>query len=180
MATTAASGTALSRILGGSGTTDDYLQVLGQVGPAALSAYGSANIAGDYKDLANKYMAMGEPYGNELQRISNDPNAFYTSPQATGATERILQRLSVSGNPAGSGYSQALATDALYDQYGKERDRLAGYGGLTAYNSAAPSASGAAINAKGSIYGDIGAGLGEVFNPKPSLAQLLRQYGGAI
>lgn len=177
-ATQAAGSTALQRILSGNGTSADYLSVLGQAAPSLLSAYGSYQQAGDYKDLAEKYMAMGAPYRNELARISADPNAFYTSPTATKATESVLQRLSAThGNPAGSPYAQALTVDALYDQYGSERDRLAGYGGLTAYNSAAPSAAGTAINAAGSVYGDIGYGIGNVMNPQQSLAQLLKQYG---
>ena len=175
---TAASGTALSRILAGGGTDADWLQVIGQAGPSILSAIGSYSQAGDYKDLANKYMAMGAPYREELSRISADPNAFYTSPTATKATESVLQRLSAThGNPAGSPFAQSLTIDALYDEYGKERDRLAGFGGLTAYNQAAPGASAAGIGAQGAVLGDIGFGLGNVLNPQPSLAQLLRQYG---
>ena len=171
--------TALQRILSGNGTDADYLSVIGQVAPSLLSAYGSSQQADDYKELADKYMAMGAPYRDELARISADPNAFYTSPTATKATEAVLQRLSSQyGNPAGNPYAQSLTIDALYDKYGSERDRLAGYGGLTQYNAAAPGAAGTAINAEGSVYGDIGYGIGNVMNPQQqTLAQLLRQYG---
>ena len=175
---TTASGTALSRILAGGGTDADWLQVIGQAGPSVLSAIGSYSQAGDYKDLAEKYMAMGAPYRDEVSRISADPNAFYSGPQATKATESVLQRLSAThGNPAGSPFAQSLTIDALYDQYGRERDRLAGFGGLTQYNAAAPGASAAGIGAQGAVLGDIGYGIGNVLNPQPSLAQLLRQYG---
>jgi hypothetical protein len=67
--------------------------------------------------------------------------------------------------------------DALYDQYGAERDRLAGYGGLTQYASAAPGAASQAIGAKGTVFGDLGYGVGSVLNPPPkqmTLAELLR------
>ena len=108
-ATTAGGSTALQRILAGNGTGADYLSVIGQVAPSLLSAYGSSQQAGDYKDLANKYMAMGAPYRDELSRISADPSAFYTSPTATKATEAVLQRLSSQyGNPAGNPYAQSL------------------------------------------------------------------------
>ena len=173
-----ATGTALSRIIGGNGTTQDYLELAGQVGPSLISAYGSGKQADAYSDLANKYMAMGAPYRDELSRISADPNAFYTSPTATKATESVLQRLSSQyGNPAGNPYAQALTVDALYDQYGAERDRLAGYGGLTQYASAAPGAASQAIGAKGTVYGDLGYGVGSALNPPPkqmTLAELLR------
>lgn len=175
---TAATGTALSRILDGTATTQDYLALTGQVAPSLLSAYGSDQQADAYKDLASKYMAMGAPYRDELSRISADPNAFYTSPTATKATESVLQRLSSKyGNPAGNPYAQALTVDALYDQYGAERDRLAGYGGLTQYASAAPGAASQAIGAQGTVYGDLGYGVGSVLNPPPkqmTLAELLR------
>jgi hypothetical protein len=174
----AATGTALSRIIAGKGTTQDYLELAGQVGPSLFSAYGSSKQADAYSDLAKQYISMGKPYRDELSRISADPNAFYTSPTATKATESVLQRLSAThGNPAGSPYAQALTVDALYDQYGAERDRLAGYGGLTAYNSAAPGAASNAIGAKGTVYGDLGYGAGNVLNPPPkqmTLADLLR------
>ena len=177
---TAATGTALSRILDGSSQgSGDYLSVAGQVLPAALSAYGSYQQSQDMQDLAKRYEGYGAPYRQTLADISQDPNKFYESPTATKATDAILRRLSVAGNPAGNPYSQALGVDALYKEYGAERDRLAGFGGLTQYNSAAPGAAAGAINAQGSIYSDLGYGLGNVLSPKPTLAQQLAQYKAA-
>lgn len=180
---TVAKGTALSRILAGSGTSDDYLQVVGQVGPSLLSAYGSKVQADRYGDLAGRYEGYGAPYRQNLADITNDPSKFYDSPGATKATDAILRRLSIAGNPAGNPYSQALGIDALYKEYGTERDRQAGYGGLTAYSNAAPGLAAGAINAQGSIYGDIGYGIGNVLSPKKTLAQQLAEYkaaGGVI
>ena len=176
--TTAATGTALSRILNGTATQDDYLQLAGQVGPSLISAFGSGKQADAFGDLANQYIALGAPYRDELSRISADPNAFFTSPTATNATESVLQRLSAThGNPAGSPFAQALTVDALYDQFGAERDRLARFGGLTTFNQAAPQSSQNAINARGTVFGDVGFGVGNVLNPPPkqmTLAELLR------
>lgn len=172
----ATSGTALSRILAGSGTTPDYLSVGGAIVPAALSAYGSKVQADKLGELAGRYEAYGAPYRQTLADISTDPSKFYNSPAATKATDAILRRLSVRGNPAGDPYSQALGIDALYKEYGAERDRLAGYGGLTQYNAATPGLASGAIGAQGAIYSDIGYGLGNVLNPKPTLAQQLAQF----
>ena len=175
---TTAGGTALSRILGGTATESDYLELAGQVGPSVLSAIGSKQQADASKALSDKLFAMGEPYRNKLLEITNDPSKFYDSPAATKATESVLQRLSAThGNPAGSPYAQQLTIDALFDNIGEERDRLAGHGGLINYNAAAPGAATNAIDAKGSIYSDIGYGVGNVLNPPPkqmTLADLLR------
>jgi hypothetical protein len=147
--------------------------------PAALSAYGSYAQSQELGDLAKRYEGYGAPYRQTLADISADPSKFYDSPTATKATDAILRKLSIAGNPAGNPYSQALGVDALYKEYGAERDRLAGFGGLTQYNAAAPAAATGAINAQGSIYGDIGYGIGNVMNPKPTLAQQLAQYRAA-
>src|SRR3990167_7049674 len=99
---TAATGTALSRILDGSGTSEDYLSVTGQVLPAALSAYGSYAQSQEMGDLAKRYEAYGAPYRQNLADISADPSKFYDSPGATKATDAILRKLSIAGNPAGN------------------------------------------------------------------------------
>lgn len=178
-AATIAKGTALSRILAGSGTSDDYLQLAGQVGPSLLSAYGSKVQADQFGNLANRYESYGAPYRQNLADITNDPSKFYDSPGATKATDAILRRLSIAGNPAGNPYSQALGVDALYKEYGTERDRQAGYGGLTAYNQATPGLAAGAIGAQGTVYSDLGYGVGNVLAPKKTLAQQLAEYKAA-
>jgi hypothetical protein len=140
-------------------------RLLSSGGAAALGYLGADKQADAMGDLADRYMAMGEPYRQKLAEISADPSVFYDSPTATKATDAVLRRLSVGGNPAGNPYAQALTIDALYDQYGRERDRLAGFGGLTQYNAAAPGASASAIGAEANKYNAIGAGLADYFNP---------------
>ena len=171
--------TALSRILDGSGSTADYTSVLGNVGMAAYGADASDRQTDAYKELAEKYMAMGAPYRDELAAISTDPNKFYEGPAAQEGLEAVLRRLSVNGNPAGSPYSQSLALGSLYDKYGQERDRLAGFGGLTAYNSAAPGAAATAIGSTSNTYNALGAGAADLFGARKqrSLAEILRDGG---
>jgi hypothetical protein len=131
--------------------------------------------------LANQYMEMGAPYRSKLAEISDNPQAFYDSPQAQQATESVMRRLSAThGNVAGSPYAQALTVDALSGQYGQERDRLAGYGGLTQYNAAAPGAATAAIGSQANFYNALGGGIADVTTPRnrPStLAEILRAGG---
>lgn len=174
---TAASGTALSRILDGNASTADYASVLGNVGMAAYGAYASDKQTDAYKELANKYLAMGEPYRGKLAEISADPNQFYNSPGAQQAMKSYNQSITPqTGNPAGSPYAQALGIEALYKQYGAERDRLAGFGGLTAYNSAAPGAASAAIGSQANMYNAIGAGAADLFGARRqrTLAEILQ------
>ena len=174
--TTAASGTALSRVLGGSGTTEDYLQLFGQAAPSLLGMYASNQQTNALEGLANQYASYGAPYREQLANISNDPDQFYNSPGAQGALQATLRKLSVNGNPAGSPYMQALATDSLYRDYGAERDRLAGYGGLTQYNSAVPGLATGAINSTSNFYNSLGYGIGSVTNPPQSLSEMLKNY----
>jgi hypothetical protein len=79
--------------------------------------------------------------------------------------------LSVQGNPAGSGNAlheiQNYASNQLFGRLGQEKDRLAGFGGLTAYNAAAPGAATGAVNAQRGVFDAIGAGAADVFNPRP-------------
>jgi hypothetical protein len=180
---TAATGTALQRILDGSATTQDYLTLTGQVAPSLLGMYASGQQTDALTGLANQYMEMGAPYRSRLAEISADPNQFYESPQAQQATESVLRRLSAThGNVAGSPYAQALTTDALFGQYGQERDRLAGYGGLTQYNAAAPGAATAAIGSQANFYNALGGGIADVTTPRTqprTLAEILRAGGYA-
>ena len=173
--TTTGGGTALGRILSGNGTLDDYLSVLGQAAPAALGALGADRMADLYKEQSDRYFNMGAPYRSRLEATYADPSAYLTSPEVTvpvqQGTDALARALSVQGNPAGSGTAlhelQNYASNQLFGRLGQERDRLAGFGGMTAYNSAAPGAANNAIGAQRGIYDAIGAGAADVFNPRP-------------
>lgn len=148
---------------------------LGKLLPAGLGMYASNQQANKLSELAQKYQDFGAPYRQQLADISANPDNFYNSLGAQKATDAVLNKLSIGGNPAGSANKQALTIDSLYDQYGKERDRLAGFGGLTNYNQAAPNLEAQAIGANANMWNAAGAGLNDIFNPKTSLADLLKQ-----
>lgn len=165
---------ALGGALGGSGSNsiwDMFTKLL----PAGLGMYASNQQANKLSELAQKYQDYGAPYRQQLADISANPDNFYNSLGAQKATDAVLNKLSIGGNPAGSANKQALTIDSLYDQYGKERDRLAGFGGLTNYNQAAPNLEAQAIGANANMWNAAGAGLNDIFNPKTSLADLLKQ-----
>lgn len=157
------------------GDSQSLMGLLGKLSPSLLGMYASNQQANKLSELAQKYQDFGAPYRQKLAEISADPNAFYNSEGAQKATDTVLRKLSIGGNPAGSANKQALTIDSLYDQYGKERDRLAGFGGLTNYNQAAPQLETQAIGANANMWNAAGAGLNDIFNPKPSLSELFKQ-----
>jgi len=181
----ATGGSALSKIIAGEGGLEEWMKLGGQVLPSLISAYGSQKQANAQGDLADRYFGMGAPYRGRLEALYADPGAFLSSPevqipvqQGTDATARAL---SVQGNPAGSGRAlqeiQNYSANQLFGKLGQEKDRLAGFGGLTAYNQAAPVAAQNAITAQGTVYGDLGYGVGQVLNPQQqSLQSILKQY----
>lgn len=154
--------------------------------PAAFGAYASDRQSSAYGDLAGQYQQMGEPYRQRLSDLYSDPSSFLNSPEVQlpiqQGTNILARSLSTQGNPAGSGNAlqelQNYSTNALYSRLGQEKDRLAGFGGLTAYNQAAPGAAANAINAKKGVYDAIGAGAADIFNPAQSnsLYDLYRMY----
>ena len=188
----AAGGSALGRILGGNGTTEDYLSTLGTLGATGLGIYGANQQADAYSDLANQYMAMGAPYRSRLESLYSDPQAYLTSPEVQvpvqQGTDALARSLSARvGNPIGNPTAlqeiQNYATNQFYNRLGAERDRLAGYGGLTAYNAAAPGASSAAVGAERGIYDAVGAGLADITNPRPrqvTLSDIYRAARGGV
>lgn len=153
----------------------DLLSMLGKIAPSLLGMYASNEQTNALKDLAGKYAEYGAPYRQQLADITADPSKFYNSTAAQQGVNSVLSKLSIGGNPSGSPYKQQLAVDSLWNDYGKERDRLAGFGGLTNYNAAAPSLDAQAVNSQGNMYNALGAGLNDIFNPKTSLADLLKQ-----
>ena len=186
--TQAAKSTALSRILAGNGTTEDYLTLAGQVAPSLLGAYASDKQTDALKDQAARYEAMGAPYRGRLADLYADPSAFLTSPEVTvpvqQGTDALARALSTRGNPAGSGTAlseiQNYASNQLFSRLGSEKDRLAGFGGLTAYNAAAPGAATNAIGSSSNFYNALGYGAGQVLNPpQMSLVDLMKQYNVA-
>jgi len=178
---TAATGTALQRILDGSGTTQDYLTLAGQVAPSLLGMHASNEQTDALTRLADRNFEIGAPFRSRLAEISEDPNLFYDSPQAKQATESVLRRLSAThGNVAGSPYGQALTIDALAGQFGQERDRLANFGGLTAFNQAAPGSATAAIGSQANFFNALGGGIADVTTPRRqnmTLSEILRAGG---
>lgn len=160
---------------------------LGSLLGAGLGAVGSYEQTQAFKDLAQQYMAMGAPYRDKLSALYADPNAYLHSAEVTTpvqmGTDALSRSLSIKGNPFGSGHAlqelQDYATNGLYGQLQSEKDRLANYGGLAKFASAAPGAATSAINASGGMYNALGYGLGSLMNPtqQPNQSAMLNMLG---
>jgi len=178
------SSTALENILNGNGTDSDWIKLFGQVGPSLLGMYASNQQANAYGDLAARYEGYGAPYRSKLSELYSDPTAFLNSQEVQVpvqlGTDAMARALSTQGNPAGSGSAmqqlQNYASNTLFSRLGQEKDRLAGFGGLTQYASAAPQIASGAIDANRGVYDSIGYGIGQVANPPRSLSDILKQY----
>ena len=148
-------------------------QILAGAIPAAFGAYGANQQANAYEGLARDYMNMGAPYRGRLADLYNNPSAFLSSPEVQvpvqQGTDALARALSVQGNPIGSGTAlqelQNYSANQLFGRLGQEKDRLGGFGGLSAYNQAAPQAASNAIGANKGIYDAFGAGAADVFYP---------------
>jgi hypothetical protein len=152
--------------------------------PAAAGAYGASQQAEAYKELANKYMALGEPsrarYEASFQpgfSMANEPG--YKDALAL-TTKETLHALSPSGNPAGSpnAWQQTLQdVNAKFSMPAlNEYRRLnAGAGGLASLTAAAPGAASAGINAEKGVYDALGAGAADIFHTPKSLSDILRE-----
>ena len=155
------------------GSLPGMSQILAGAIPAAFGAYGANQQANAYEGLARDYMNMGAPYRSKLSDLYSNPTAFLNSPEVQvpvqQGTNALARALSVNGNPIGSGTAlqelQNYSSNQLFGRLGQEKDRLAGFGGLSAYNQAAPGAAGNAINANKSIYDAFGAGAADIFYP---------------
>jgi hypothetical protein len=169
---------------GGAGAGISLGQIAAGAIPAAFGAFGANQQARQYGALANQYMAMGAPYRSRLSELYSDPEDWLNSAEVQipiqQGTNILARSLSTKGNPTGSGNAlqelQNYASKQLFDRLGQEKDRLAGFGGLSSYSAAAPSAANAQIGAQKGIYDAIGAGAADIFNPprRITLQDLMR------
>lgn len=105
--------------------------------------------------------AQGAPYRDQLASLyaPGGAEAFLSSPAITApvdqATNSLARALSVKGNPAGSPAAMAeiqkYAANSLAGLLGQEKDRLAGFGGLSQYAQSGAAVPGIGTNLTGSV-----------------------------
>lgn len=183
----AAPGSALSRILDGSASTADWLNISGNLASTGLGIYGSRRAADAYGNLNRQYMEMGAPSRARYEASMSPGFDPTTIPGYSGAVDTaskgVLARLAATGgnpygNPGGliEANKQIISGTALpaIDAY----QRLnAGTGGYAGFNAAAPGMATSQVGAQGGIYNAVGSGLAGLLSPQPSLLDTLRGLG---
>lgn len=172
------------KLFGGDGNALNTSNLLGTLLSSGLGAYAANKQTSALEELAKRYEGYGAPYRQRLSDLTTNPLSFLTSPEVTTSvnqgTQALMRALSTQGNPFGSGNAlqqgQSYATDQLFGRLGQEKDRLAGYGGLTTYNAAAPQASTNAINSTSNMWNALGSGVSNIFNPPKTMAQTMADF----
>jgi hypothetical protein len=107
----------------------NMLSMLGQLGGAGIGLLGSKQQSDALKDLQAQMSGQRAPFLNKAVGYLNNPESFYTSPEATGAANATMRALSTQfGNPGTSPTAQGLATGALYDRYSNTVNSLGSLG----------------------------------------------------
>ena len=161
------------------------LSDLGNVAGTGIATVGSVlaqqDIAARNEALAREYMGYGAPSRTRYEAsfapgfdITQDP-ALKSALDASN--ESMLRKASINGNPAGNPGVLAeilkYATSNVALPYLQNyRNQNASTGGFNAFSTAAPGAANNAINATGSMYGDIAGGLADILNPRRQQKQV--------
>lgn len=180
----AAGGTALSKLLDGSASASDFLELAGKLAGPAIGAIASNRQANSFEDLANKYMDFGAPSRARYEAsyapgFSMDMDPGYKD-ALDSTTKSFLHKASVTGNPVDSPNAwQQTLTDVnskfAYPALQDYRKTNASSGGLATFAAAAPGMETSAINSTRGIYDSIGAGAADIFNPPKSMVDLMRE-----
>jgi hypothetical protein len=162
----------LKALINGTAGQDDYLKLLGAVGPSVASALWSNYMAGKTEDQANKFSSYGAPYRDKLAQsyepgfsMGNEPGYADALNQSAKAT---LAGLSTRGNPAGSPNAWAatlkdLTAKTAFPALQGYRNTLAGAGGLANLNAAGTGMTGQALGLESQIGPAIGDAFGGLF-----------------
>lgn len=183
----AGAGTAMSRILDGTASTADWLSFGGNLASTGLGVAGSRNAVNAFRDLNDRYMAIGAPSRGRYEASMTPGFDPSTIPGYSGAVDTaskgILARLAATGgnpwgNPGGliEANKQIISGTALPAIQDYQRLN-AGTGGYAGFNAAAPGAATAGIGANAGVYNAVGSGLAGLLNPQPSLLDTLRGLG---
>ena len=175
-------GSALSRIIAGTGSAADYASVLGAGGAALLGAVGSSQQQSALNSLNQQYLDMGAP-SRDRYNASFQPG--FTMASDPGYTDSLnmsakadANALSVNGNPGGSPNAwaqslQDLQSKTAYPALQAYRNQNAATSGIGSFSAAAPATAQAAIGAGSNVYNAIGSGISSITNPQMTLSQFL-------
>ena len=174
-----------AKILRGEGTIDDYVKVIGKIGPSLLGYAGAGQQADSYGRLGNQFLNLGAPYRKRLADLYANPDSFLQSNEVQKpvqmASDIMARSLSAkTGNPWGSGNAmqqlQSFSADQLFGKLGQEKDRLGQLGGISTLTSYSPQFLSNGIRSEGQQYDAIGAGVANVFDPPKTFAEQWAEF----
>jgi len=167
-----AGSTFLSRLLG---LNPDLLKAGGALGSTLLGLAGADNQRSSLNQQLDLLKPTLQGASGAYLNALNNPNSWYQSAPAMGASDAAARALSINGNPAGSpGDIAKLASYNLggYNDYLRSTGNTAiGAGNTVA--SLTPSV----LGTSGQGLNALGSGLAQLTNPTPSLADTLQQLG---
>ena len=175
---TAARDSLISKIINGTATASDWTQLAGLVGSTALGAIGSSQQSSALTDIYNQMRADRAPALSAFNTALQNPNTFYNSAPAMGATDAVLRKLSVNGNPALNPGDLSKAAAYNLGGYNSYLSNLAGpaFGGEALQANLLTNAA----QANNGIYGQLSGLLGATTTPQQqglSLTDLQKLIG---
>jgi hypothetical protein len=164
----------LSSFLPGSGDGSglNWGNILSGLGQAGLGYLGADKMADAYQNIYNQTRADRMPALGAFNTALQNPNDFYNSAPAMGATDAVLRKLSMQGNPASN---PGLLSQAAAYNLGGYNDYLRALSGpaFGTTNSEINVASGAA-NAQGGGLNALGFGLNTAMQQPSALDDYYR------
>lgn len=184
----AAGSTALSRLLNGTATTEDYLSLGLKALPGVLGAVGANSSAKSLQELANRYSEYGGPSRARYEASYAPGFSMASDPGYTDALNQSakasMHALSVNGNPGDSpnAWSQSLSDlyqKTAYPALQNYRLGNSAAGGLQNAAAAAPGLATSAIGQQGQVMSNLGGAFNDVTGNDNSLAGILKKLGTA-
>ena len=186
-ATTAAqTGSVLSRIIDGSATTADWASLAGTGLSTGLGVLGANQQADAYKDVADKYLALGAPYRDKLSAsyapgfsMADQPDFMNALNLSADAVARATSTKANTFDPGAQMEMQKYVSGSLaLPQLNTYRSQLGTFGNLG--TNVAGTTDAASAGQTGSMYNALGYGLGQITQPQSNtnsaLSDLLKRY----
>jgi hypothetical protein len=178
---------ALSKLLSGEGSADDYLKALGALAPGVLGAIGANQQQNAFSEYADKYLALGQPYRDRLNATYQPGYSLMNEPGFADAlnvsSKGILSNLSAKvGNPYDNPGAQAEAQKYVMGslalpQLNTTRSQLGTFGNLGV--NTAGTADAFKAQTSGSGLNAVGYGLSNLLNPQDDIQSLLSKLNGS-
>ena len=177
----AAASTPIQRLLGLDQNSADLLSILGPLGAGTLGYLGQRDQTDAYRDVANQYINIGEPYRGKLLESYQPGFDLMSQPGYGDALKRTADISAKSanvtyGNPYDAGAQGQIMSDVWNQSYlpalANYRGGLGQFGGLGINTAGAASTAGAGT--EGSQYAPVAGTIGQLFKQSDPYEELAR------